>query len=261
MRRFTARLSPFLTLAVLVCALSAPPALALPGFEAGVRGSYWFPDLSAKVQTFDPPPVGTKFDAKDDLGVGEENFPSGEAFLRAGRIHLRAGFTPLSFDGNRTLTDNIVFNGRNFSLSQNVISSLDVKMLDGEIQVDLLRPDLVAASFLLGLVAKVKYVDGEVELRSVTATERKDFRAPLPMVGAAAALGFLEDMVRADVRASGISYSGNHLFEADAWLSFVPFPFFRIQGGYRWIDMKVDEDDIVAELTLKGPYAGVQISF
>ncbi|GAB4368509.1 MAG: hypothetical protein Kow00128_13910 [Deltaproteobacteria bacterium] len=261
MRRFDPRYTLRLALALLASALFAAPARALPGLEAGVRGSYWFPNLSAKIQTFDPPPVGTRFDAKDDLGVGDENFPSGEVFLRIGRFHLRAGYTPVSFDGNRTLTDNIVFNGQTFPVSQKVLSRLDVKMLDGEIQVDLFRPDLIAASFHLGLAARVKYLDGEVELRSATLTERKDFRAPIPMVGAAAGLGFLENMVRADVRAAGISYSGNHLYEADAWISFVPFPFFRIQGGYRWIDLSVDEDDIVADLTLKGPYAGAQISF
>jgi len=247
--------------ALFFLAAAASRASAMPGFEVGVRGSYWFPDLSAKVQTFDPAPVGTKFDAKDDLGVGDENFLSGEAFLRAGRFHLRAGYTPLSFDGNKTLTTNIVFNGQTFAISENVISSLDVKMLDAEIQVDLLRPDLIAASFYLGLIGKVKVVDGEVELRSATGTEKKDFQAPIPMVGVAAGVGFLEDMVRADARAAGVSYSGNHLFEGDAYLSFIPFPFLRIQGGYRLIDLKVDEDDIVAELTLKGPYAGAQISF
>jgi len=261
MRRFAAHCMTFLAPAFLLFVLVAAPVQAAPGFDAGVRGSYWFPDLSAKVQTFEPPPTGTKVDAKGDLGIGDENFPSGEAFLRIGRFHLRAGFTPLSFDGNRTLTDAIVFNGQTFSVSQNVLSSLDVKMIDGEVQVDLLRPDLVAASFSLGLVAKVKVVDGEVELRSAATTERKDFQAAVPMIGAAAGMGFLEDMVRADVRAAGIAYSGNRLLEADAWLSFVPFPFFRVQGGYRWIDLKVDEDDIVAELTLKGPYVGAQISF
>lgn len=254
MRRFAGFLA-----AAFLCA--SVPAAAMPGFEAGVRGTYWFPDLSAKVQTFDPLPTGTKFDVKDDLGVADEDFPSGEAFLRVGRFHLRAGFTPVSFDGSKALARNIVFGGQTFSVSDTVISSLDMKMLDGEIQVDILRPDLIAASFYLGLVGKVKYVDGEVELRSSAVTEKKDFRAPIPMVGLAAGVGFLKDMVRVDARAAGIAYSGNHLYEGDAYLSFVPFPFVRIQGGYRWIDLQVDEDDIVAELTLKGPYAGVQISF
>jgi hypothetical protein len=80
-------------------------------------------------------------------------------------------------------------------------------------------------------------------------------------VGVAAGAGFLKDMVRADARVTGISYSGNHLFEVDAYASFSPLPFLKIQGGYRLIDLKIDEDDIEATLKLRGPYLGAQLSF
>jgi outer membrane protein len=255
MRRLSA-----LFAALLLCSLT-PPAMALPGFEAGVRGMYWFPDLSATAQTTTAGIPETKFDAKRDLGMNDENFPSGEAFLRFGRLHLRVGYTRISYDGNNTLSRNIEFNGQTFPASDNVISSLDVKMLDAELQVDILRPDLIGASFYLGLIGKVKYVDGEMELASSVLTEKRDFRAPIPMIGLAAGAGFAENLVRVDARVTGMAYSGNHLYEADAFASLAPFPFFRIQGGYRYIKMKVDDNDIVADLTLKGPYVGVQLSF
>ncbi len=247
-------------LAVLPLVAVAVPAFALPGFEAGARGMYWFPDLTANVKTMVGGVTG-EFDAKKDLGVGDKDFPSGEAFVRIGKFHLRVGYTPVKFRGDKTLTDNVVFNGRTFSASSRVITNLDLKMTDGEIQFDLLRPDIVAASFNLGLILKVKYVDGKVDLESTTETERKDFKAPIPMVGLAAGVGILKNMVRADARVTGVSYGGNHLYEGDAFASFVPFPFFRVQGGYRLIDLKIDDDDIVAKLKLKGPYVGAQFSF
>ncbi len=255
MRRFA-----LIPAALALLALAAP-AFALPGLEAGVRAYYWFPDLSAKIQTFTPPVTGTKFDAKDDLGVKDENFPSGEAFVRFGRVHLRVGYTPVSYDGSKAVTRTIVFNGRTYSIGDNVVSALDVKMLDGDVQIDLLRPDIVAASFNLGLIVKVKYVDGTVELASAGVRETKDFKAPIPMVGLAAGVGLLKNALRADARVTGVAYSGNHLYEGDVFASFVPFPFFRIQGGYRLVDLKVDKDDIVAELKMKGPYVGAQVSF
>ncbi len=255
MRRFAMFQAALALLAI------AAPAFALPGIEAGVRGYYWFPDLSAKIQTFTPPVTGTKFDAKDDLGVGDENFPSGEAFVRLGRIHLRVGYTPVSYDGNKTLTRTITFGDQTYNVGDDVVTALDVKMLDGDVQIDLLRPDIIAASFNLGLIVKVKYVDGNVELTSAGVTESKDFKAPIPMVGLAAGVGVLKNALRADARLTGIAYSGNHLYEGDVFASFVPFPFFRIQGGYRLIDLKIDEDDIVAELKMKGPYVGAQVSF
>ena len=255
MRRFA------LIPAALALLALASPAFALPGLEVGVRGYYWFPDLSAKIQTFNPPVTGTKFDARDDLGVKDENFPSGEAFVRFGRIHLRVGYTPVSYDGSKALTRTIVFNGRSYSVGDNVVSSLDARMLDGDVQIDLLRPDVVAANFSLGVIVKAKYVDGSVELSRAGVRETKDFKAPIPMVGLAAGAGVLKDMLRADARVTGIAYSGNHLYEGDVFASFAPFPFVRVQAGYRLMDLKVDKDDVVAELKLKGPYAGAQLSF
>jgi outer membrane protein len=234
-------------------------AFAASGFEVGARGAYWFPKLTGNAQTNTT--GDTRFDFKDTLGVGDENVPFGEAFLRLGNTTLRAGYTQLNFDGDKQLTQTVVFNGTTFSATENVISSLDLKMLDGEVQFDFLRPDVGVAGFNLGLLLKVKYVDGTVELRNGTTTETKDFKAPIPMIGAAAGAGFLNDMVRVDVRAAGIAYSGNHLVDADAYASFAPLPFVRVQGGYRYIDLKIDEDGVLASFKLKGPYVGAQLSF
>jgi outer membrane protein len=237
----------------------AGSVFAAPGFEVGARGAYWFPELSGDART--SATGDTRFDFKDTLGVGDENVPFGEAFLRFGNTTIRVGYAQLNFDGNKVLTQTVVFNGQTFSATDNVISSLDLKMLDGEVQYDFLRPDVGVAGFNIGLILKVKYVDGQVELRNSTTTETKDFKAPIPMVGAAAGVGFLKDMVRVDARASGMIYSGNHLYDVDAYASFAPLPFVRIQGGYRYIDLKIDQDDTLASFKLNGPYLGAQLSF
>ncbi len=250
-----------LILAAVMSLLAAVPANALVDGEVGARAMFWFPDLSGDVQTDVSGVQGTKFDIKDDLNVGDENFPSGEAFVRFGRLHFRVGYTPVKFDGNKQLTRQIVFNNQTFNVNDNVVSQLDLKMIDGEVQFDLLRPDIAVVGFNIGLILKVKYVDGTVELRSTAATETRDFKAPIPMVGVAAGVGLIKDMLRADARVTGISYSGNHLFEGDVYASFSPLPFVSIQGGYRLIDLKIDEDDIEATLKLKGPYLGAQLSF
>jgi hypothetical protein len=221
---------------------------------------YWFPDLDAKIRTTSGG-LTDEFDAKNDLGVGDENFPSGEAFLRVGRVHFRVGYTPVSFDGNKQITRDITFNGQTFTANDNVITDMDLKMVDGEFQFDILRPDVAVANFNIGIILKVKYVDGKVELRSSTQKKAKDFKAPIPMVGLCAGVGFLKNMVRADARVTGVAYSGNHLYEGDGYVSFSPLPFFSIQGGYKIIDLKIDEDDIIAKMKMKGPYVGAQLSF
>ena len=237
----------------------AEGAFAASGFEVGVRGAYWFPKLTGNAQT--ETTGDTRFDFKDTLGVGDENLPFGEAFVRFGNTTLRVGYAQVNFDGEKVLTQTVVFNGTTFSATDNVISALDMKMLDGEVQFDFLRPNVGVAGFNIGLLLKVKYVDGKVELRNSTTTQTKDFKAPIPMIGAAAGVGFLKDMVRVDARAAGITYSGNHLYDADAYASFAPLPFIRVQGGYRYIDLKIDQDGTLASFKLRGPYLGAQLSF
>lgn len=250
-----------LSMAVAFGLAAAGHAHAASDFEVGARGAYWIPKLTGEAQTTTNGVPDTRFDVKDTLGMKDENIPFGEAFLRFGRTTLRVGYTQLSFDGNKTLTETITFNGQTFSVSDNVVSKLDMKMIDGELQVDLLRPDVGLVNLNLGLIAKVKYVDGEVELRNALRTETEDFKAPIPMVGVAAGAGALKDMVRVDARVSGIAYSGNHLYDVDAYASFAPLPFVRIQGGYRYIDLKIDQDDTLASFKLNGPYLGAQLSF
>lgn len=246
---------------VLFLSVFASRAQAQSGFGAGVRGMYWFPDLSATAQSVINGMPETQFNLKTDLGMNDENFPSGEAFLRFGRLHLRAGYTKISYDGSSTLTQEIVFNGQVFPVNDNVISSLDVKMLDAEVQVDVLRPDFVGASLYLGLIGKVKFLDVDLTLSSTDVSEDESFRIPVPMVGLAAGAGFLNNVLRVDARGSGMAYSGNHIYELDAYVSIVPFPFLRLQGGYRYLDFKADENDLLADVRLSGPYVGAQLSF
>jgi outer membrane protein len=253
------RIFQALTMAATVF-LTAGSAFAAFGFEVGARGAYWFPKLTGSAQT--NATGDTRFDFKDTLGVKDENIPFGEAFLRLGSTTLRVGYTQLTFDGSKQITQTIVFNGKTYSAADNVISGLDMKMVDGEVQRDILRPDVGIAGFNIGLLLKVKYVDGKVELRSASqGATLKDFKAPIPMIGVAAGVGVLKDMVRVDARASGIAYSGNHLYDADAYASFTPFPFVRIQGGYRYIDLKIDKDNTLASFKLSGPYLGAQVAF
>ena len=232
-------------------------------FEAGVRGEYWFPTISGNAQTTTNGLPDTPFDLKGTLGIEDENFPFGEAFLGVSRFTFRVGYTPLRYDGSSTLTQTFVFNGQTFTVNDTIASRLELNMIDGQVQFDILRPGIGVAALNLGLILQAKYVDGSIQVQSATTgiSTRQDFTLAAPMVGVAAGVGFLKDMIRADARATGMAYSGSHVYEVDAFASFAPFPFVRLQGGYKYIDLKVDESDVQAALTLSGPYAGFQLSF
>jgi hypothetical protein len=235
-------------------------ALAL---EVGVRGEYWFPTISGSAQTTTSGLPDTPFDIKDTLGVQDEDFPFWEAFLGVSRFTFRVGYMQPQYDGSSTLTQTFVFKGQTFAVNEKISTRLEMDILDGQLQFDLLRPSVGVAGFNLGLILQGKYVDGSIQVQSATTgiTTREDFQLAAPLVGVAAGVGFLKDMIRADVRATGIAYSGSHAYEVDAYASFAPFPFVRLQGGYRYFDLKVDESDVQASLKLSGPYAGLQLSY
>lgn len=240
----------------------APSAFAL---GAGVRGMYWGSTISGNLQTITNGVSGTDLDVKSDLGWKDENVFNGEVFLKAGNFSFRVAYTPLKFTGSSVSSAPIEFDGSTFPAGTPVSSKLEAKMVDGDVQWDLLSPNLGVASMNLGVFLRLKYVDGSVEISSdnpvlpISATQ--DFRLPIPEVGVAAGVGILKDIVRADARVSGMAYSGNHIYEGDAFLSVIPFPFLRLQGGYRYIDLKADENDLNASLKIKGPYAGIQVAF
>ena len=240
----------------------APSVFAL---EAGVRGMYWGSTISGDVQTVTNGVPGTVLDLKSDLGLKDENVFNGEVFLKAGNFTFRVAYTPLKYTGSAVLSKLVVFDGIPFPPGTPVSSKLETKMVDGDVQWDLLNPDLGVVSVNLGVFLRLKYVDGSVEISSdnplLPLSATQDFRLPIPEIGAAAGFGFLKDIVRADARVSGMAYSGNHLYEGDTFLSVIPFPFLRLQGGYRFIDLKADENDIKGTLKIKGPYAGIQVAF
>jgi hypothetical protein len=251
------------TAAVLILgALAICPAAAF-AVEAGVRAEYWFPSLSGNAQTTTNGLPDTPFDLKDTLGIQDENLPFGEAFLGVSRFTLRVGYTPLKYDGSSTLSQTFVFKGQSYTIGDTITSRLEVDMIEGQLQFDFLRPSVGVASVNLGLILQGIYVDGSLKVQSASTglSTKEDFQVGAPLVGVAAGVGFLKDMIRVDARATGMAYSGDHFYEVDAYASFAPFPFLRLQGGYKYIDLKVDESDVLASLTLSGPYAGLQLSF
>jgi hypothetical protein len=244
-----------LAMALLLLSVAAPAFALLP--SAGVRGIYWFPKLEGSIQV--PKDTGTPLDLRDTLDVGNKNIPGGEAYLKLGNVTFRAGYAAVKFTGNAVVTTPITFQGLD-NVTGPVATTLDYKSADGEIQWDFLNPDVGVAEIGLGLIAKVKYIDAKTTLITGSVSESKELKAPIPMVGAAVKAGILKNFVSAQLRGTGIAYSGSHAYEADGFLAVVPFPFLKLQGGYKYLDVKIDRSEGRGELKLKGPYVGLELA-
>jgi len=82
------------------------------------------------------------------------------------------------------------------------------------------------------------------------------------MVGAAAKIGILADILEARIKGAGMTYSGSYFYDAMADLAVTPLPFMDIHGGYRIMSLKIDDvNHIFADATFSGFYAGIGIGF
>ena len=83
-------------------------------FELGVRGYYWFPELSGDLRVDDAGIVGTELNLEDDLGVDDESYPIIEVLAGIGRHHLSLSFYNADYEGDVVLSQDIIFNGELF---------------------------------------------------------------------------------------------------------------------------------------------------
>jgi outer membrane protein len=250
----------YLALSLLLVTLLLPASTL--AFEIGARGYYWFPSLDGNVKV-DEAGVGTIIDFEKDLGIEDENYPSVEVFLGGGNHHLSLTYTDIEYSGRKTLTRDISFGGKTYSLSDTVTSSIEYKMMDLHYQYDFLNLENVLAGFSLGLVFQVKYLDGEVGLKSTTTgtDEKEDFTFPIPMIGLNLHMGILANILEARLRGTAIGYAGNTIYELMGDISWTPLPFLDIHGGYKTFVIDIDEDDVVFDYDMSGPYVALTLSF
>jgi hypothetical protein len=234
--------------------------------EFGVRANYWFPAFTSTLQVDKDGIIGTKVDLKEDLNAKSDNIPFVEAYLGAGNHELTLMYAYINGSGENTIVKDIVFDGNVYHSSAFVESRLRAHVLDLEYQYKLLNFKNILAGLSLGVLLRVKYIDAEASLFSPTAGSNYDIkenlRLPVPMVGAAARVGILANILEARVKGVGMGYSGNYIYDAMADLAVTPFPFVDIHGGYRIMAFKVDGvSDIFADMMFHGPYVGVKVGF
>jgi len=234
------------------------------GFDFGARGYYWRPDFSGDIRVDKDSIRGTTINAKDDLGMDDEGYPTLEFFFGQENHHLTLSYTKADHSGEKNISRDILFNGQTYAFGTFVESDLKFEMLDLEYQYDFFNLENVLVGFSVGILAKAKYIDGEARLRAARLgyDEKETFKVPVPMLGLGMHLGLLADILEARVKGAGVTYPGSTFYDAQADLAFTPIPFVAIYGGYRIIKLKIDDvSNVSADIEFKGPYAGLSISF
>jgi hypothetical protein len=139
-------------------------------------------------------------------------------------------------------------------------------VIDLEYQYKLLNFKNILAGLSVGIIGKVKYFDGEVRIHSSSVGSendtQKNIQVPIPMIGVGVNIGLLANILEARAKITGMGYSDSFFYDGLADISFTPFPFLNIHGGYRAMSLKIDNvSDIYAKMDFYGPYVGLAISF
>jgi len=230
-------------------------------FELGVRGVYWYPDLQGDMQVDNSGIVGTKIDLREDLGIDNEAYPWVDVFVGIGRHHLTFSYLEANYEGSQYLSDQIIFNGEVYNFNELVNSKIDYKTYDFMYQYDIVDWENILAGFSLGVVGRVKYIEGEVGLASTTQSTKQEFTAPIPLLGANFHMGLLADILEARVLLTAMGYSGNNCVDGQVEVSLTPLPFIDINAGYRLFYLNAEIDDLTFDFGTAGPYVGLTISF
>lgn len=241
----------------------AAPAAALPFVEVWGEARYWRPILESVIVASAPGFPEDPIDPVDTLGVEEEQnaYEARAGLTLLGRHKFRIGYLPLSFDGDRVITQSFTFQGQPFAVSDRVLTDLDVKILRAGYEFDFFKTPLG----YLGILFEVHYFDGEARLRNVTGgfDEKADFRVPVPVVGLAfRTYPTITRIVSVGAEVVGV-YAGStgHYLDGEASITISPFPFVELTGGYRVIDLEGEEGDDSLDLFLHGPFASLTIRF
>jgi hypothetical protein len=237
------------------------PVTSANALEFGARAYYWYPELKSTLRLDGNGVTGTEFDLKDTFDISKEGVPSVEAFAGVGKHHFSFMYTGVDYSGTGALSSPIIFGGKSYS--GNVSGDFNFRMIDAEYQYDVLDLKNILAGFAIGVIGKVKYIEGEAKLNnSANGETSQTFRLPIPMIGIGANLGILANIIEARAKVAGMGYSGDYVYEALADISVTPFPFVDIHGGYRIIKFKVDSiSDVTTDTTLQGPFIALTIGW
>lgn len=203
--------------------------------------------------------VGTVLDFKDDFDVDNSQGLTGEVSLSLGDFRLSAGYLPLDISGE-TDGANFSFNGTSFTSS--ATGEMKADIYDVGLTWYLLNMDDLPVRVQLGPELAVKVVD--VELRIIEKSSGLDESAsgvlPIPTLGGRLRLA-LADFLGLVGRVGYMQYSGNHYTDAELQLEFSPLPLVGLYGGYRILDLKVDESDVLLDASFSGPFVGAMLRF
>lgn len=231
-------------------------AATILGFQAGVGSWKHDPSGNFAASVAD---TTSRADLKNDLNLAEES-EGYSYFVVEHPVPLIPNFkyvnTKLSSSGSGTIATDFTFNGINYTNGNAVTSSFTLDQTDAIFYYEILDNDLV--SFDLGLNAK--RIDGQASAVSGGSNESVTFSGTVPMLYAAAEIGLPAGFTLAG-EISTLSIGDNEISDITAKVTYTTDFNLGVEAGLRTMSVKIEEDNVTADMDFSGIFAGVYFKF
>jgi outer membrane protein len=171
--------------------------------------------------------------------------------------------TPSKFDGRGEKNVSFNFGGKTFNASVPFNSEVQLDHYDIALYYGIPGLKTLTLGILnveLGLNARIIDFSAKVDQPSTGLSASKSATIPVPMIYAGVQVSPI-DLINIEGEFRGISYSSNHYYDIIGRLKIKPFGPVFIAGGYRYEDIKIDYQDILSKVKLKGPFIEAGIEF
>lgn len=197
----------------------------------------------------------TEVNLDSDLGLDKSSVSM--LGFQVGVLGQRLSFryVPYSFSGQNDLSRQIDFADSHFAPNSTIRSSLDMI----EYAVDYRFVPINTPIGYVGAGVGVNLFEADVKLNSGTAEAMSSGSLPLPTVGVTAGLKFPLSDLSLNGDYSMMSYDNNRYRNLELNLDYKPFPLVGFRLGFRHRELELDDDDLKAELSMKGPFVAVWV--
>ena len=247
-----------------VTVLSAGVALAQGGVE--LESYLWRPDLTSTVRSVAGDavldPALATLDLKADLGMQDEDAVDYRLTFHTGpRSRVRLAYLGLDYAGDERVARTVEFDGQTYVVGTRVVSALSLDYARLGWTWQFVGNDHVR----LGTVVEVKWVEIAAALRAPglnpPVEEADSLSAALPTVGLAFDVT-PGRMLSVFGEVTGVAAGDRgHFLDGEVGVRLTPVPFLTLVGGYRTVDLRIEDDPDLAELEDSGPFFGFNLRF
>jgi len=226
-----------------------------------LEGRYWVTELEGSSKVVEAG-VGESFNLDTDLNLDDENLPEGRIIWNiTPNNSIRCSYTQVEYSGNENITQSITFKGKTYTAGTRVDSTFDIRYATlGWIWQFI---NLVDDKVKFGSIIDAKAISADIALEapSLSFNESESFLGVLPTVGCVLNVRPIEQLdIFGEISGLVVDDYG-YFFDAEAGIKFIPYKHVSILGGYRIIDMEVEDSSNFVSIQIAGPFAGARIRF